>query len=90
MYNLLRSIRKERFIRYGKGTALYKEALSLQRLPNPPKTQAQTLRSLKHNIIFPGVCTHAYTGNFYFIFSFATDSISLIRLSWLTSLAPGS
>ena len=26
----------------------------------------------------------------FFIFSLATESISLMRLSWLTSLAPGS
>lgn len=31
---------------------------------------------------------HAMAG--YFSFSFAADSISLMRLSWLTSLAPGS
>ena len=48
MYNLLRSIRKERFIRYGKGTALCKEALSLR---HPCKAAGRCCRSF-------GPCTH--------------------------------
>ena len=52
--------------------------------PDTPESET------KQNIIFPVYARVHTPGIFYFIFSLATDSISLIRLSWLTSLAPGS
>ncbi len=63
----------------------------MKKQSGPPKNALRNLRKtfLGGPPLIFGFYFSLVSGCF-FIFSLATESISLMRLSWLTSLAPGS